>query len=82
MDWINVKDKLPELRSEGYGKGISRRILATDGEDLRVCRFYERFTNGLPAWQDTHGYEFDGVTHWTPAPELPDSKGVIASSNL
>ena len=61
MDWINVKDRLPEengsyltYRGEGYSAGP------------RIDR--KRFTNGVWSRKRCEGK----ITHWMPLPEPPE----------
>ena len=65
MEWINVKDKLPD-------KHMNVIAWAPDGYDQtkRLVRetYYMRgsfYVNGL------HMPELRGVTHWMPLPEPP-----------
>jgi hypothetical protein len=68
MEWISVKDKLPELKSA---------ILSTDGDIVAVTIYeyndciksycWSYFSSGCGCC-DT---DMNNVTHWMPLPSLP-----------
>ena len=61
MEWISVKDKLPEKR---------KRVLASDGE-LVVVAWIGKVLNMWEGWQCIDNEYFGDVTHWMPLPEPP-----------
>ena len=78
MEWISVKDRLPE---EG-----TYFIIAYDENDLdagtflcdygRLCQDYRNegpcgFYQGVYSYEEHMSDEFIDVTHWMPFPELP-----------
>ena len=64
MEWISVKDRLPERGTE---------VLVTDGLHTMVT-WCEDTINGVK-WVDNYytyvNVRFREVTHWMPLPELP-----------
>lgn len=63
MNWISVKDKLPETATQ---------ILVTDG--VQICIAFiqtinKRFTQ-INTWAD---WIHESVTHWMPLPAAPNS---------
>lgn len=76
MSWISVNERMPP-KSEEFSYGCTERsvlVLATDGKDITTA-YHMVYTDGdsFPRWIEfgRDGYEFDGVTHWMPLPELP-----------
>jgi len=73
MEWISVKDRLPELDSH---------VLVTDGGDISTAVFLESspLYPGAPVQQfvrDCGGSEdwdldYAIITHWQPLPDLPN----------
>lgn len=81
MDWIDVKEKLPEIL---YNKKKSNvEILLTDGKIIRIGFFRELFRNNEKGEMVKAGYMFNSFckkcsegdllkpTHWTYLPKLP-----------
>ena len=82
MDWISVKDRLPELK---HGS-LDRDQCEKDSDDVLICygghreitiaRLNQEFAEGIPVWRI--GIEpISLVTHWMPLPERPSSRAVI-----
>ena len=65
MNWISVKDNLPEL---------FYHVLATDGNNIGIAAYQGENEEGNDEWIDC-GDSFDNylpeITHWMPLPELP-----------
>ena len=67
MEWISVKDKLPE----------ADKLVLVNGDD-GVFRAYTDGHNEYPSWQCSPigSYAGDscvlGITHWMPLPEPPN----------
>lgn len=65
MNWINVKDKLPEENADVliYRGGFI-------GDLMNVYTY-----KGHNEWEDEYGYwsitEDEGITHWMPLPAPP-----------
>ena len=57
MEWISVKDKLPN---------DTQRVLATDGKEQEVTYFFEADGDWVAA------DSLFIITHWMPLPELPN----------
>ena len=66
MEWISVKDKLPE---------IDQQVLFCEvfDDDLFVCTgYYEEVYSGVVGFVDHFGREISsGVEFWMPLPEPP-----------
>ena len=75
MEWISVKDRLPEI------EGVEGSCLITDGKEI-ATGYYEKEEDWaeeeIIRWFDDSGFiscDYPGlpqVTHWTPLPPLPD----------
>ncbi len=71
MNWISIKDKLPEFNIG---------VLVTNGEVVTAAARGDFFKSGEINWMSHggNGPEFDWdfderfVTHWMPLPEPPD----------
>ena len=72
MEWISIKDRLPE---PNIG------VLITDGHIIAVAEFripgyHDQFDLCCHGWE---GYEWEfefasnRITHWMPLPEFPDA---------
>lgn len=63
MQWISVKDRLPN---------INKPILMY-GENIGIIEpaNYDKDFDGDPIFTDEYGTEYFGVTHWMPLPEPP-----------
>ncbi len=64
MEWISVKDRLPEEDSkilvfEGYGIFLA----SYEFNEYQKKMFFYEYSTGKMFW--------DHVTHWMPLPELP-----------
>jgi len=57
MEWISIKDKLPEINEE---------VLVMD-RDFMDFAYY----NSEGQWIDREFIDLDDVTHWMPLPEPP-----------
>jgi hypothetical protein len=73
MDWISVKEKLPEASGVNFCKYRSKKeVLLTNGKDMYKGFLVERWED---AWQrheiGIDGYELKDITHWMPLPNLP-----------
>lgn len=64
MEWISVKDRLPELETQG----CSVDVLFT--EDGKTFFGYVCFSDNVFRCQSTDEYCHQ-VTHWMPLPEPP-----------
>lgn len=58
MDWINVKDKLPEC---------SQEVIVTNGQMSTCARYDNKFNQFLQGHMDLTWH----TTHWMPLPEPP-----------
>ena len=65
MNWIDIKDALPEIGQEvlvyrGNCRGNLMNVYTYLGDDM---------------WEDDYGYwqhaDGEGITHWMPLPEPP-----------
>lgn len=79
MEWISVKDRLPELEENvllfDYWKSVSGEQM----EDIRVGYLREFVTrkssSGLVTIEEWGGTEFAfNITHWMPLPKPPKNK--------
>lgn len=65
MEWISVKDRLPDYDTECLvGCKDAKTIIA----DLTAMTSTK---TGLPIWQTAEGYFKHHITHWMPLPEPP-----------
>ena len=72
MEWISVKDRLPEIPVNGYAHVT---VIATDGE-MAFPALYERAVlkrGTFYRWKDVWNRIYDGnhITHWMPLPDPP-----------
>lgn len=72
MEWINVKDELPESRDASVLAYFSK---TGSIETVHIQDYFDDITNGI----DKHGnqlytkwYKSQGITHWMPLPEPPE----------
>lgn len=78
MEWISVKDKLPDkdgkylVCTKSFLGRFTRIISYTLNYD---SPFEEEHMQGRAIWYNYSGeagdYEVDNVTHWMPLPDLP-----------
>ena len=64
MEWISVKDRLPENSDEVI-------CLFTGWDDMRCYRTLS-FDKEYMIWFNWSGLEYITVTHWMPLPEPPN----------
>lgn len=67
-NWINIKDKLPAIRTE--------QVLATDGNQIVIARYiltYKSKYNWFISYdQEGEPVFLKNTTHWLPLPKLPE----------
>lgn len=66
MEWISVKDRLPEdaRKSNGDNWQFSNAVLTSDSKgNIDIDCYW----NGLKAWESDN----KDITHWMPLPEPP-----------
>ena len=63
-DWINVKDRLPELNT---------KVLITSGDNIYAGWICFKSTEGEISWaySECCGWDAGDITHWQPLPEPP-----------
>ena len=66
MNWISVKDRLPD----SYGDSSSKPVLATDNKCVYIG-YYNFHHNSWRYYDDFNSEVFENVTHWMPLPKLP-----------
>lgn len=78
-EWISVADRLPERNGEYLvaTKMFGRRMVLTVSFATDLYEIEKRnFPEHGPGWykfSDMRGfYEWEGVTHWMPLPDLPE----------
>ena len=67
MNWISVKNKLPEEYSA---------VLVTDGKEIFIGH-YEMWSSKRGTqefWRTEQEELIDFITHWMPLPSLPEEK--------
>ncbi len=81
MEWISVKDRMPEEGKDVllYGKlehqedfDIHKAVFHKDvdvNDEINKKRYSES-----QFWEADWGYDFDKVTHWMPLPKPPEEK--------
>jgi hypothetical protein len=64
MEWISVKDRLPE---------IGQSIIFFCVDHIRAGKYYATFSDNsdLGFYDLCCNYDFDNVTHWMPIPQFP-----------
>lgn len=71
MEWISVKDRLPEMPSEKVKEGfVQMQVLVLHDDEIQFVWYQP----DEKQFYDTHGLfgtEVYGVTHWMPLPEPP-----------
>jgi len=70
MEWISVKDRLPEIKYSTPNISCSDKVLVTDGKHVQVgnrwlCEDREHFLADCRE-------ELRAITHWMPLPEPPE----------
>ena len=70
MEWISVKERLPEV---GVSKPHSWAWLITDGKQINISTSHPDWWNKEDSWG-----MMDKVTHWMPLPDPPHQR----SSNV
>jgi len=71
MNWISVKDRLPE---DEKGCIYSKGVLAVDIEDGII--FFATYVKKFNSWHDYHEApkgKIDPITHWMPLPKPPEN---------
>lgn len=75
MEWISVKDKIPEEARNMGGTGFSNEVLVVDKEgDMYLTSYVYPWRNiELTGFNESgqHGLIKEDVTHWMPLPEKP-----------
>ena len=78
VNWISVKDRLPEPDVKTIGRIETEKVIAWDGNRLVFGNFtIYRHDNSFEFYgADADGtYCFWKVTHWMPLPEPPERDG-------
>lgn len=73
MDWISVKEKLPELGDYS----VLAYFKKSDGIDMiHVEDYFKDITAGVQDGKQlyTRWYISQGVTHWMPLPDSPEGE--------
>ena len=68
MEWVSVKDRLPEEDENEY-------ILFTDRQSVFFGRYYYRNCHKKEClWKPENGYihQSSEITHWMPLPKPPE----------
>ena len=70
IEWISVKDRMPEayvdvITIRGDDRMVATAFLDEDGEVWRSQSYNQ------------HGFLFTNATHWAPIPELPEKKPTV-----
>lgn len=66
MEWISVKDRLPNFREDSFSSDDVLVIYDTGKMAVRRYFFYDFF------WEIIDGdHEYDEITHWMPLPQPP-----------
>ena len=76
MEWISVKDRLPELTHKAIGLGISEAVAVLHSEGVKpfIDHVYQ-YDGQSVHWYLEEDTDYPGhVTHWFPLPELPEEK--------
>lgn len=80
MEWISVKDRMPETTAQSQGENYeyhaSSKVLTWILGDKEPSKAIYNYGNGYNNWavefgEDYINYELDEVTHWMPLPERP-----------
>ncbi len=73
MNWINVKDKLPEVKNVDDCFSQSKEVVVSIGDETLVASLNIGDEDG--GWQNWYcrAYEdcVEGVTHWIELPKKP-----------
>jgi Protein of unknown function (DUF551) len=70
MNWISVKDALPELIEIKQNVSYSMPVLVSDGKNYAIGF---RWSLGTKEYFTTYFQEYiDIITHWMPLPETPE----------
>jgi len=62
MDWVSVKDELPEHDA---------LVLVTDGEHVTIAEWYQEDGWSLSREDRAIGISSSTITHWMPLPAPP-----------
>jgi hypothetical protein len=74
MNWINVNDRLPEMKEEHHGHFSSNKVLVYSKEaGLFLASLCTTFGNSNGKWFKDGSYKVckDAITHWTMLPDKP-----------
>lgn len=71
MNWISVKDRLPQMSQDKLVKGYKQiQVLAYCDKGM-VCAWFQIDTEKFYDVSGWLGTEIYNVTHWMPLPEPP-----------
>ncbi len=75
MDWISVKDRMPE--DQGQSILVYGILEHHQDHDIHIARFFigvneEQGNNQF--WEYGWSYDISDVTHWMPLPQPPEVK--------
>lgn len=73
MNWINVKDSLPQINVDGSKAFDSVDVIATDGIYVCTCTFDSGWycQEQWYAWNNYNQIPKSQITHWMYLPEVP-----------
>ena len=69
MEWISIKDRLPEYKSGSE----NRYLCVVESQDFEP-RIDIRYFNITRNFEVQYKYGRSKVTHWMPLPDLPKAK--------
>ncbi len=80
MNWVSVKDRLPDLYYDFEGIKYSNYVFVTTGKDIFTARYRRLWvSDDKPSWvselklemdNEPYYFTYDDITHWMPIPDL------------
>lgn len=71
MEWISVKEQLPEMPDEKIKEGFVQMQVLVWCDTGRHCAWYQPNAAEFYTCSGWFGQEVNNVTHWMPLPEPP-----------